>query len=61
MRCFFVRGRGFKVCPFLSFGGSFFAHADAIADHSVGLGEVPSGTAGVSKSGGAGGASFFEA
>ena len=59
--CFFERGRGFRVDLFLSFGGSFFAHADAIAAQSVGLGKVSSGTAGVSRSGGTGGASFFEA
>jgi hypothetical protein len=55
-----VRGEGFRECLYLIFGWSFFVHADAIADPNVDLEEVPSGTAGVSRFGGTGGASFFQ-
>jgi hypothetical protein len=61
VRCLLVKGQGFQVPLFSTLSGSVMVHTDAIADQSMGLGDVSSGTAGVSRSGGAGGTSFFEA
>jgi len=49
--CFLVMGQRLKICVFLIVGGSFCACADTIADYTMDFGEVPPGSAGVSRSG----------